>query len=147
MSKLKFKKIPEKIKTLVYLILLIQGIIYICFSFTLSLKISYSNASNGSIQLFYTDSQYEDKALMNYDTSTQWKDIIKNEKSLLFKDIPISIDNLRVDIDGTNKISISEITVYFKGIMIAKLEASTLQSLITVNNLDRRRCLFYHKQL
>ena len=136
MSKLKFKKIPEKIKTLVYLILLIQGIIYICFSFTLSLKISYSNASNGSIQLFYTDSQYEDKALMNYDTSTQWKDIIKNEKSLLFKDITISIDNLRVDIDGTNKISISEITVYFKGIMIAKLEASTLQSLITVNNLD-----------
>lgn len=136
MSKLKFKRIPEKIKTLVYLILLIQGIIYICFSFTLSLKISYSNASNGSIQLFYTDSQYEDKALMNYDTSTQWKDIIENEKSLLFKDIPISIDNLRVDIDGTNKISISEVTVYFKGIMIANLEAGTLQSLITVNNLD-----------
>ena len=73
MSKLKFKKIPEKIKTLVYLILLIQGIIYICFSFTLSLKISYSNASNGSIQLFYTDSQYEDKALI----------LVRNGKILL----------------------------------------------------------------
>lgn len=116
-----------------FTVLLVQGIIFLLVSFNLNLKIDIEDLSNGSIQVYYWDSSNAEPALTEYDSSTQWKSIDRDITSVSFGNIPIATDKLRIDIDGTPRLSISNLSLSFKNVPFFTLNAETLAEMIDIS--------------
>lgn len=115
----------------------IISLILLIFIPSLSVEISFNTAGNGSLQVYYYNSNHPDLELMEYDTHTAWKNIQIADNKITFDEIPIVTDTVRLDIDGTQSIEISEINISFAGFLIKQYTGDKLiHSISKVVNLE-----------
>lgn len=109
--------------------------LFILLQLSLNIDLKFTNASNGSIQVYYSNSNEISATLMEYDT--MWQPIDSNSTNLKFRHIPLLTDTLRIDIDGTDKVSIQELSINLGKICLKKYDAESLyQSISTYEKLE-----------
>lgn len=110
-------------------------LLFVMLQMSLNIDLKFTNASNGSIQVYYSNSKEVSATLMEYDT--MWQPIDSNSANLKFEHIPLLTDTLRIDIDGTDKVSIQELAINLGKICLKKYDAESLyQSINTYEKLE-----------
>ena len=103
--------------------------LFILLQLSLNINLTFTNASTGSIQIYYSNSREVSSTLMAYDTT--WQIISSDSKNIKFKHIPLLTDTLRIDIDGTDNFSIQELSVNLGPVCLKRYNAESLYEAIS----------------
>jgi len=102
--------------------------LFVLLKLSLTVDIYFNNVTNGSLQIYYSNSNESINSLMEYYTA--WKPIDTTSTHLKFEEVPLLTDTLRMDIDGTKHIEIREVTISLGGMCLKRYNAETLYTSI-----------------
>ena len=106
--------------------------IFVLLRLSLTIDIYFRNATNGSLQIYYSNSEEVSNSLKEYYTS--WKPIDRTSTHLKFEAIPLLTDTLRIDIDGTQNIEIQKIKISLGSLSLKTYNAKELYGSIKEKN-------------